>query len=101
MSVFREIDEGILGLQKTGTKEDADKRNRLAFAAQTQAGNELRAGLIPNDNVAFQTKVAEIYTASIRDAYNVTPVDSASNAGTGDVGKGSASSGIAGFTPKN
>ncbi len=98
MSVFREIDEGILGLQKTETKEDADNRNRLAFAAQTQAGNELRAGLIPNDNVAFQTRTAEIYTGSIRDAYNVTPVDPDGNTGTGVVGKGSTSSGLTALT---
>jgi hypothetical protein len=100
MSVFREIDEGVLGLQKTETKEDADRRNRLAFAAQTQAGNELRAGLIPNDNVAFQTRTAEIYTGSLQDAYNVTPVDPDGNAGTDVVGKGNTSEAITTFTPK-
>lgn len=81
MSVFREIDKGILGLQKTETKAEADTRNQLAFAAQTQAGNELRAGLIPNDNVAFQTRAVNIYEDSVRNIYKEGSADADVNAG--------------------
>ena len=85
MSVFREIDMGVLRLQKPGTKAEADVRNNLAFAAQTKAGNELRAGLIPNDNVSFQTRAIEIYEGSLLDMYEnkQLPDGSAANAGTG------------------
>ena len=101
MSVFREIDMGVLRLQKPGTKAEADVRNNLAFAAQTKAGNELRAGLIPNDNVSFQTRAIEIYEGSLLDMYEnkQLPDGSAVNTGTGS--KEDTSSAIVGLTPKN
>lgn len=99
---FDVIDEGILGLQKSRTKAEADQRNQLRIEAEREAIQGIYEGRISNDQASYRNAVKEIYTNKMNKFLTVDSSGSGatgvSGAGTAPAGKGSTSSGIAAIT---
>lgn len=97
-SEYEVIDQGVIELQGTESKLDADVRIRLRREAETEAINKIKAGTISNDPASYRNEVLAIYEKKVTDIFGKkTPAGGAGQpggAGQQPQSKGSTSSAL-------